>query len=72
MDEWMRRRREALLAHPLRAELMALLGDGALGLRELHRRLAGEPPIAVVVYHLAQLQAVELVSWEDGRYRVGP
>ena len=47
-----------------------LLGDDALGLRELHRRLGGEHTVLAVNHHLARLQAVDLVCWEDGRYRV--
>jgi len=70
MDEWLRRQREAALAHPLRAEMMELLTDGGLGLRELHHRLPGEHSLSVVNHHLARLQAVDLVSWEDGRYQV--
>ena len=70
MNEWLGRQQKAALAHPLRAEMFDLLGDGGLGLRELHRRLTGEHSETVVVLNLARLQAADLVRWEDGRYRV--
>lgn len=70
VDEWLRGRQKAALAHPLQAEMFDLLGDDGLGLRELHRRLGGEHTILAVNHHLARLQAVDLVRWEDGRYRV--
>jgi hypothetical protein len=70
MDKRTRRYQEAVLEHPLRAEILDLLGDGGLGLRELHRQLSGEHSETVVVLNLARLQAVELVRWGDGIYRV--
>lgn len=72
VDEWLRGKPKATLEHRLQAEMFELLGSGGLGLRELHRRLGGEHSILAVNHHLARLRAVDLVRWEDGRYRVPP
>jgi len=70
MEERIISRREEALWHPTRQALLGLLGESEMTTRELRDRLADEPSLSDVVYHLAVLRAVGIVDGPvQGRYR---
>jgi DNA-binding transcriptional ArsR family regulator len=62
MKDLIRTNRERALADPTRREMMALLAEERLGIRELAERLPGGPSLVEVNQHLAILQAADLVG----------
>lgn len=72
-DDQRRREQDEIRRHPLRRAILDTLGrEGELSLREITERVEIDPqlPVAVVSYHLTQLQRVGLVDCVGSLYRV--